>query len=70
MQVEEAVANSKTAETEVDNDDDAILLLKALAGQDPEVRRCSAQSSSEGRGGLLAAVCVSHWVWFARFLPA
>ena len=38
VQEEEAVANGKTADTEVDNDDDAILLLKALAGQDPEVR--------------------------------
>lgn len=38
VQEEEAVANGKTADTEVDNDDDAILLLKALAGQDSEVR--------------------------------
>ncbi|KAK9839545.1 hypothetical protein WJX81_008603 [Elliptochloris bilobata] len=38
QQEEEAVASGKTADTEVDNDDDAILLLKALASQDPVVR--------------------------------
>ena len=51
-QEEEAVANGKTADTEVDNDDDAILLLKALAGQDSEVR-LSKQTASLGQESVL-----------------
>ena len=51
-QEEEAVANGKTADTEVDNDDDAILLLKALAGQDSEVR-LSKQTASLGQENVL-----------------
>ena len=51
-QEEEAVANGKTADTEVDNDDDAILLLKALAGQDSEVR-LSKQTACIGQESFL-----------------
>ena len=55
-QEEEAVANGKTADTEVDNDDDAILLLKALAGQDSEVRLTKQTASICQESFLL-----QHW---------
>ena len=62
MQEEAAVANGRTADTEVDNDDDAILLLKALAAQDPEVRRCKLNLPQMTRRFAFVAMCVSHCV--------